>query len=158
MILPRIVIHAVLLLALAGSGSTVTASEKTIRSLPVPVETIYPGQAITAGQLTARRFQTTAQSVNGIALDESQIIGKETRRRLVAGQPVSLASLTAPLAIRRGATAIASYNEDGFSISTPVTALRDGSAGDVIEARAAATGAIVKVQVAADGALSVVGP
>jgi len=151
------VMCAVLLLAIAGCGSA-AAGEKSIRSLPVPVETIYPGQAITADQLTARRFQTTAQSINGIALEESQIIGKETRRRLVAGQPVSLASLTAPLAIRRGATVVASYTEDGFSISTPVMALRDGSAGEVIEARATATGAIVKVQVEANGALSVVGP
>ena len=86
----------------------------------------------------------------------SEIIGKETRLRLVAGMPIALAGLGIPFAVRRGASAVASYREDGFSISTRVIALSDGSEGETIEARATETGAIIKVEILPGGELAVV--
>lgn len=131
------------------------ANGASIRSLPVPVQTIYPGQAIRASQLMARKFQTTATSLNGIATDAREITGKEARRRLSAGQPIPLSVLQAPLSVRRGATSLASYDDDGLSISTPVTILQDGATGDVIDARNMSTGAVIKVVVLADGSVKV---
>lgn len=137
--------------------SAVSGEPAAIRSLPVPAATIYPGQAIEAAHLTSRKFQTTPQSLSGIATDEEQIVGKETRRRLIAGRPISLASLTEPVAIRRGAPGVAFYREDGFSISTPVIALQDGSSGEIIDARATSNGAVIKVEVRPNGDLVVLG-
>lgn len=127
----------------------------TVRSLPVPAETIYPGQAITASQLTKRKFQTTANSLNGIVTEASEITGKASRRRLPAGKPIPLSVLQAPLMVRRGATTVASYDDAGLSISTPVTTLQDGAAGDMIDARNMSTGAIIKVIVGPDGGVRV---
>ncbi len=139
-----------------AAAPALAGQDTAVRSLPVPVTTIYPGQVIEADLLTSRRFQTTPQSLSGIATDEEQIVGKESRRRLIAGRPISLAVLSRPVAIRRGAAGIALYREDGFSISTPVIALEDGSPGDIIDVRTAATGAIIRVEVTAAGELAVI--
>jgi flagella basal body P-ring formation protein FlgA len=149
---------AILLACVCGSLATpraVSGETGSIRSLPVPTTTIYPGEVIEADHLTSRKFQTTAQSLSGIATDEQQILGKETRRRLIAGRPVSLAALTKPVTIRRGAAGIAFYREDGFSISTPVIALEDGSSGDIINVRATANGSVIQVEVRSNGELAV---
>jgi flagella basal body P-ring formation protein FlgA len=148
---------AVALCLLDSSVSVIPAQAANIRSLPVPVATIYPGQAITASQLTKRRFQTTASSLNGIATDAREIIGKEVRRRLPAGKPIPVSVLQVPLAVKRGATAVASYDEAGLSISMPVTILQDGASGEVIEARNMSTGAVIKVVVTARGRVQVSG-
>lgn len=148
---------AALLLSHAAAPPAHGGDTAAIRSLPVPAATIYPGQVISPDQLTTRRFQTTPQSLSGVATEAAQILGKETRRRLIAGRPVSLAALSVPVAIRRGAPAIAFYRESGFSISTPVIALEDGSEGDIIDARATATGAVIQVEVQANGELAVLG-
>jgi flagella basal body P-ring formation protein FlgA len=140
---------------LLAAQPAMAADNTSVRSLPVPTATIYPGQVIDADDLTTRRFQTTPQSLSGVATEEDQIVGKETRRRLIAGRPISLALLTKPVAIRRGAPGVAFYREDGFSISTPVIALEDGSSGDIIQARATATGAVIQVEVQANGELAV---
>lgn len=148
-----------LLPALAGLAVMhgAAAESPAIRALPVPRETIYPGEVVTAQRLTDRQFQTTSQSLAGIATSSAEIIGRQTRRRLAAGQPVPLGGLIVPLAIRRGMPGVASYREEGFSISTPVIALSDGAEGDVIDARATETGAVIKVQILAGGELAVLG-
>jgi flagella basal body P-ring formation protein FlgA len=144
-------------LALYAGSASMAAGSASIRSLPVPAVTIYPGQVIGADQITTRRFQTTPQSLSGVATGEEEVIGKESRRRLIAGRPISLSLLTQPVAVRRGDAAVAFYRESGFSISTPVVALEDGAAGDTIDARAAATGAVIQVEVQANGELVVLG-
>lgn len=148
-------VAAILLSVLAVCMESRTAHAGTIRTLPVPAETIYPGQAITAAQLTGRKFQTTANSLNGIATDESEITGQEALRRLPAGKPIPLSALHAAMTVKRGATAVASYDDAGLSISMPVTILQDGAAGDVIDARNMSTGALIKVVVLADGGVKV---
>jgi len=59
--------------------------------------------------------------------------------------------------VRRGMSIAAAYQEDGFTISTFLIALQDGSSGDVINARNAASGAIVRALVRSDGTLLVTG-
>lgn len=138
-------------------GTSVEAAGTAVRSLPVPRETLFPGDVITADRLVERQFQTTAQSVRGFATDSSEILGKETRRRLVAGMPIALGGLGTPMVVRRGAAGTAVFQDDGFSISTSVVALSDGASGDVIDARSVETGAVIKVQVLPGGELAVVG-
>ncbi|MCA3554237.1 flagellar basal body P-ring formation chaperone FlgA [Aestuariivirga sp.] len=156
MTLLRLLAKGLAICAVAGSACA-AGDGTTVRALPVPRETMFPGDVITADRLTDRQFQTTEQSVRGIATSSSEVIGKETRRRLVAGMPIALGGLGTPLAIRRGAAAVAVYRDEGFSISTSVIALSDGAEGDVIDARALETGAVIKVQVLPDGALAVLG-
>lgn len=140
-------------------GSAAAETDGTsVRALPVPRETIYPGEVVTAERLTDRQFVTTPQSLMGVATSADEVVGKETRRRLARGMPISLGGLGTHLAIRRGSSALAYYRDEGFSISTQVIALSDGAEGDVIDARTLETGAVVKVQVLAGGELTVIGP
>ena len=138
--------------ALAWEAVNATAE---IRGLPVPAKTIPRNAIIASDQVTDRRFKVTATSIGGFATERSELIGKQARRRLPAGKPVPLAALAEPVAVRRGAAVSATYREDGFSISTSLIALRDGAAGETIDARNAATGNIVRATVRADGTLAV---
>ena len=149
--------HLAFILLLMTRCGFAEAEGGTIRALPVPTEPIFPGEVITDDKLTERQFQTTAQSVAGFAIEREQIIGKEAHRRFIAGMPIALGGLGTPLAVKRGAAALAFYREDGLSISTPVIALADGAEGDVIDARATETGAVIKVRVLAGGELAVLG-
>ncbi len=142
-------------LLLAQAAAEAVAQDFGIRDLPVPVETILPGETITADRLSTRQFRTTPQSLSGIATSNSEVIGRETRRRLVAGMPIAVGGLVTPTAIKRGSTSTATYREDGFSISTEVVALSDGGEGDIISARALETGSIIKVEVLAGGELRI---
>lgn len=142
---------------LMGTAVAVMAEGTTVRFLPVPADTIMPGELITVDRLTERQFRTTPRSVAGIAKRPVEVVGREARRRLLAGSPIQLAGLSAPLAVKRGAMAPAIYREDDFSISTQVVALSDGVEGDVIDARAVETGAVIKVEVLPGGDLQVAG-
>lgn len=155
--LHRFTILALILKLSAADQALASGEVVIVRNLPVPRETLLPGDVITPEQLTERQFQTTDRSVRGVATSAEEILGKETRRRLVAGMPIALGGLGTPLAVRRGAGAIAYYREDGFSISTSVIALADGVEGDVIDVRAVETGATLKAQVLPGGELAVVG-
>lgn len=126
-----------------------------VRNLPVPAATISPNDVITGGQITGRRFKVTATSVNGFATERSELIGKQARRRLPAGKPIPLSALAEPVAVRRGAAVTATYQEQGLSISTALVALRDGTAGETIDARNVAAGSTIRATVQADGSLAV---
>ena len=148
---------AFLALQFAAPGALATGGGTVVRTLPVPRETLFPGDVLTSDKLTERQFQTTSQSVQGIATSSSEVLGKETRRRLTAGMPIALGGLGVPLAVKRGMAAVALYRDEGFSISTSVIVLDDGAEGDVINARALETGATIKVQVLPGGELAVLG-
>ena len=137
--------------------SAIPPAMADIRELPVPTITIYPNDIITIGSVTQRRFRVTSTSLVGFATDRSSIIGRQARRRLVAGKPIPLSAFGAAIAVRRGASVSAAYLEDGFSISASLVALQDGVAGDEIEARNGGTGVVVRATVQADGSLRVTG-
>jgi flagellar basal body P-ring formation protein FlgA len=144
---------ALVLLATAA----VSPAKAEIRDLPVPSATIYPDDVISESQIVARRFRVTPTSTNGYVTDMAQIIGKQARRRLIAGKPIPVAALSSPFAVRRGGLVTATYAEDGFSISTTLVALTDGVSGDVIQARNPETGIVIQVAVNSDGSVSVLG-
>lgn len=145
-------------LMLGASASASGANEGTgVRALPVPASDIAAGQVIKSTDLTERRFHTTSRSLSGIATNSSEIEGKEARRKLQAGKPIPLSSLTRPISVRRGMKVAASYEEAGLFISTQLVALEDGGKGDIISLRNAATGAVVSAEIRDDGAIAVRG-
>jgi flagella basal body P-ring formation protein FlgA len=154
--MPRFRTLVAALVAHAAATLSATAQDSAgIRLLPVPSTAIAPGDVIAASDLMQRKFMTTPRSLRGIALSEDEIIGKEARRSLRAGRPIHLSALMKPLAVRQGEKVTASYEESGFSISTKLLALEDGSTGDVISLRNLTTGVIVRAEVREDGKLAV---
>lgn len=151
---PLRILSALLVLATAGGWPSARAD---IRDLPVPNATIYPETLITESQVVPRSFRVTETSTNGFVTDMAQVVGKQARRRLIAGKPIPLSAISAPFAVRRGGVVTATYEEEGFSISTTLVALSDGVAGDVIQARNPDTGIVLPVAVQEDGTVAVMG-
>ena len=145
------------ILAAACIVAVSPAAAAEIRALPVPVATIYPGQIVSPDNLTDRQFRVTAQSLAGIAISADDIAGKQTRRRLLAGKPIPLQALSAPVLIKRGQSASASFDDQGVSISMTVQALEDGAADDLITVRVTDTGKVLRVKVNPDGTLALGG-
>lgn len=145
-VLILLVTSAYLVQADAGTG---------IRLLPVPAVTIPAGQVMSSSDLTQRKFQTTPRSLSGVATEVTEITGKETRRRLLAGRPIPLSALATPLAVKRGSKVTASYVEAGLSISTQLLALEDGGVGDIISLRNTSTGMVVNAEILSDGGIAV---
>ena len=132
-----------------------TAARAEIRDLPVPLSTIYPNVVITEELLKLRKFRTTATSLAGIATDSSQLIGKTSSQRLVAGRPIPLRALREPVTVRRGSRVAVTFVGSGVEISASMIALKDGATGDAIDVRNPETGATVLAIIQADGTLTV---
>jgi flagellar basal body P-ring formation protein FlgA len=146
---------AIVLAHAASTLSAVAQDSGGIRLLPVPSTAIAAGDIISASNITQRKFKTTTRSLRGVALSAEEITGKEARRDLRAGKPIPLSALMKPLAVRQGEKVTVSYEESGFSISTKLMALEDGSTGDVISLRNLTTGIIVRAEVQENGKLAV---
>jgi flagella basal body P-ring formation protein FlgA len=142
--------------AVATAGIAAPSAADT-RALPVPRATIYPGQILSADDMSSRQFRVTSQSVLGIATEAGDIIGKQARRRLLAGKPVPMSALEDPILIKRGSQAIAIYEDSGLSISIQVQALEDGSENDMILVRVSDTGKVLHARVKLDGSLALGG-
>lgn len=145
------------MLSVAGGICTAAGAVAEIRELPVPAATIYPKTIITAEHLVARSFRTTRLSIRGIAIDENELIGRQARRRLVAGRPISLSAVDIATAVTRGARVSLTFAVEGMSITASMIALQDGRAGDLIDVRNPASGATIRAIVNADGTLQVEG-
>ena len=133
-------------------------SHAEIKDLPVPVVTIYPNDTITGELLTGRKFKVTQKSIAGIATRSVELIGMQARRRLPAGWPVALTAVRPPIVVKRGAPVSSVYSEAGLLITGVLVALKDGSVGDMIDARNPSTGIVVHASVQADGTLLVLSP
>lgn len=130
----------------------------TIRELPVPRQTINARDIVASGDIVSRRFQTSEESVRGIALSAGDVVGLQARRRLAAGRPIPLSALRRPVVIERGQRSRAVYAGGGFTITGVLVALEEGVAGSVIAARNPDTGVIVRAMVAEDGSLRISEP
>lgn len=142
-------------LSVAAVLAAASAAAAGIRELPVPAVTIHQNSIISESAVSERQFHTSPASLAGIALSREQIVGKQARRRLVAGKPIPLSALGEPIAVRRGQIVTTVYSEDGIAISASAVALQDGAEGEAITARNSASGTIVEGVVKKDGSLQV---
>lgn len=128
-----------------------------VLTLPVPAVTIYPGDVITQGQLTERRF-AARQAPAAILDSEAAIVGKVARRTLLPGKPIAANALRDPHAVNLGGTILAVYRSGGLTITSRVQPLRAGSVGEVIEARNPDSGKVITGTVQADGSIRIGSP
>jgi flagellar basal body P-ring formation protein FlgA len=140
---------------LIGSAPTSLAQERQL--LPVPLRTIFPGQALVGGDFTLKLFTVSAQSRRSFVFEQGQLSDMEAARTLVAGKPIALGSLRVIEDIKKGQPTKAIYNSGGIEIQGLLMPLTGGSVGQTIEARNASSGGIVKVQILEDGTLAVIG-
>ncbi|MDX2264367.1 MAG: flagellar basal body P-ring formation chaperone FlgA [Hyphomicrobiales bacterium] len=122
-------------------------------TVPVPRETIYPGDVITQDMIAMRGFQRRSVQEKLVALDAAAVVGSAARRTLVAGLPIPLASLGKPHLVKQGQTAVIMFEYGGLRITATVVALEAGAAGDAIKVRNSDTSAVITAVIQADGRL-----
>lgn len=140
------------LLFITGAGSQFAIAQ-TLYAV-VPTTTIFPGDIISAAQVTEVEV-TNPNLAGGYSSNAEQVIGKVAKRTLVPGRTIPVASLREPFTIERGKTVRLMFNVGGLTISAPGSSLQDAMAGDSVRVRNVESGVIVTGTVRADGNVEV---
>lgn len=118
----------------------------------VPQGTIYPGDAIEDGML---RDEAWSGEATGLVTRRTEILGKVSRRTLLAGRAIALSSLEDPQTIRNGASVKLVYETPEMTITATGQALQSARTGDAIRARNVESGLVVSGIVTGRGVIQV---
>ncbi len=140
--------------ALAIAGIVPQAALAQALHAVVPTATIYPGEVISAGDVTEVEV-TNPHLAAGYVTDLADVVGKVSKRTLVAGRTIQIGNLRDPYAVERGTTIRITAKVGGLAISAAGTPLQDAMIGDLIRVRNLDTGVIVSGTVMADGTVEV---
>lgn len=120
----------------------------------IPTGTIFPGETITREQVTEVPV-TNPNLAPGYVDNVQLVVGKVSKRTLVAGRTIPLGDLRDPFAVQRGATIRITYSKGGMNLSASGTAIEDGMAGDIVRVRNRDTGVTVSGTAMQDGTVEV---
>ena len=120
----------------------------------VPTGTIFPGDTITRERVT-EVLVTNPNLAPGYAESIQTVVGKVSKRTLVAGRTIPVGDLRDPFAIQRGATIRIVYSMGGMNLSASGTAVEDGMAGEIVRVRNRDTGVTVSGTAMQDGTVEV---
>lgn len=112
--------------AIAGTAATSVL-------VPVPARQIERNETITEADIDW--IEIADARASAYVGDADAIIGKIARRPLAAGAPLRKMDLTAPILIKRGATATIVLEAPGIRLTQNAVALQNGAAGDLISFR-----------------------
>lgn len=140
--------------ALAVLIASAAPAAATGVTLPVPSITIYPGETIKDTVLVDRDFPASAREMAIIA-DRAALVGKVARRTLLPGRLIPHNAVAEADLVVRGETTTIVFEADGLVISTLVTPLESGGAGELVRARNVDSGLVVVGTVQEDGSLRV---
>jgi flagella basal body P-ring formation protein FlgA len=139
----------VLAMTLAGAGIARAANLE----LPVPRVTIYPGDTISADQLTDRAFIAQTVTRSSVFDDRQALVGKVARRTLLPGQPVPVNAIRDPYLVNQGKSSLVVFENGGLTITTQAIALQNGVAGDVVTLCNPDSGVVIQGTVERDGSV-----
>jgi flagella basal body P-ring formation protein FlgA len=152
---------AVAWLAVAGLASGLLAApfagaeDLDMGKAVIPTEAIYPGDIISSGQL--EEVPVTNPNLTGdYAKSIQDVVGRVSKRTLLAGRTISISALRQPFAVTRGSNARLVMSMGDMTITAAGTPLDDGSVGDMIRARNMDSGIIVNGTVLENGTIRVV--
>lgn len=128
----------------------VPARVDTFAEVAVVARSVARGEILTLEDVTLRRM-STSQGGFGLVLDVQQVIGKELKRRLEAGEPVRLSHIKASQVIRKGDRVVLEASTSGVSVVTTGTALANGEVGEQIQIRNEKSERVVDAEVVAPG-------
>lgn len=121
----------------------------------VPNSTIYAGDEI--GQSSVSAVEVTNPNLApGYASSVDQVVGKVTRRTLLAGRTIPLNLLQEPFTVKRNTSVRLTFSAAHMQIAARGSPMQDAMAGDVIKVRNLDTGVTVTGTVMADGSVEVV--
>ncbi|MES0881901.1 flagellar basal body P-ring formation chaperone FlgA [Roseibium sp. SCP14] len=123
--------------------------------LPVPRQTIHPGDEISHQDLIERKFPSRTAQQFAVSTHRGQLVGMIARRTLLPGQPVPLNAIEKQVLVHRGEPARLVFREHGLMIIMQVEALQNGGAGSFVRVRNIDSGLVVSGRVQEDGTIRV---
>lgn len=120
----------------------------------VPNVTIYPGDTISESLLESVAV-TNPHLAPGYADSMDQVVGKVSKRTLVAGRTIPLSLLKEPYAVKRGTNVRLTFSSGHMVITARGSSTQDAMVGDVVKVRNLDTGVTVSGTVMADGSIEV---
>ncbi|MFC4169515.1 flagellar basal body P-ring formation chaperone FlgA [Teichococcus aestuarii] len=128
-----------------------------MRGVVVATRPLRAGEVLSARDLRPQRLP--AEKVRpGMAERVEAVAGQRLVRALRAGQPVPLADLAPPPALRKDAPVLLLHDAPGLSITAQGRALEDGAPGATITVLNLATGATVLAEVLGPDRARALGP
>lgn len=125
------------------------------RNAVVPSTTIYPGDTI--GEAFVSEVAVTNPNIApGYASSLDQVVGKVTRKTLLAGRTIPLNVLRDPFTVKRGTSVRLTFSSQRMVIAARGASMDDAMTGEVIKVRNLDTGVMVNGTVMADGSVEVV--
>jgi len=115
-------------------------------TLAVPTRRITAGEVLRAEDLRLGRVRAEAVHAD-VARDVADAVGLSPRRPFTAGQPLPLADLSRPPAIRKGKTVLLLLDSPGITLTAQGQALEDGATGARIRILNPASRAVVEATV-----------
>jgi flagella basal body P-ring formation protein FlgA len=111
---------------------------------------LEPGDVITA--IDVHSMQIAGRRLVGpAASDISQVLGQTPKRTIVAGQPLAMADVGAPVMVPKGATVVIVLETANMSLAAQGVALSSGGHDDVIEIMNPLSRAVVAARVTGPG-------
>jgi flagella basal body P-ring formation protein FlgA len=139
---------------LAGALLGPAAAFAQAKSAVIPTVTIYPGDVIGANAVDAVEV-TNPNLAPGYASSVDQVVGKVSKRTLIAGRTIPLGALQEPFTVKRGTNVRLTFSSSSMVISARGSSTQDAMVGEMIKVRNLDTGVTVSGTVMADGSVEV---
>lgn len=122
--------------------------------IPALLRTMQRGEVIGKDDIQwvsypARRLRRSTM------MHEQVMVGKQLKRRVIAGRPVYRKDVMSPLLIERGDTVSLIYRNSHMEIKTSGRAMDNGAEGEIVRIKNEDSGKIITAQVQANGELIV---
>lgn len=139
-------------LFLCSFSSPVLADRQV--SVPVAATALRAGTVLGASDFDSGTV-TDAQLRSGIVTRAADLIGKEVKRSIMAGQPVRMFDIKEPDVVRKGELVTLSLIRGGMAIAAVGRALDSGPRGATVRVQNATSKIIVEGEVSAQGSVRV---
>lgn len=122
--------------------------------IAVATHSLERGSVLTQADVTLN-LMNTSQAGAGHVRDLDQVVGKELKRPLRAGEPVRLSHVKAPQVVRKGDRVVLEARGGAVSVVTSGRALANGQVGDQIQVQNEKSQRVVDAEVVAPGRVRV---
>lgn len=136
-------------------GERAAAQEAGVR-VPVPRQTIYPGQRIQAAMIAWRAWRGR-RNLAGLVTAKDALIGKVARSTLLPNRAIYIAALREPHAVDKGQMVGFFFKLNGIEIYGKGIAQQSGAVGAYVQVENVDSGRVISGTVQRDGSVRVGG-
>ncbi len=122
--------------------------------LPVATSRLAAGAVLRSDDIRLARVSTSGVKTE-VVRASADAMGMQTKRQLVAGQPIAVGDLMRPNAVQRGALVQMRLSVNGLSVIGQGVALESGAAGERIRVQNTGSRAVVDAEVVGPGQVRV---